>query len=630
MPRRSGLLLPLLALTLSLGGLASTLLLLPVGTNLVLGSLLLTMALVWTRRQRVGLVGPVFWLDLIRTTRRSRLFKVRVVYLGVILLGLLQMYGSWRRSFPLGPGPGELARFSLSLFYVFLVVQLLALLLITPALTAGTVAEERERGSLAFLLATDLRDHEIILGKFASRLVYLLALLLAGVPVFALLQLLGGIDLGLVLLCFAGTLLTVGSVAGVSLLASVLSRRTRDAVILAYGIVFAYLGLAVVFEYAVQVNELTTFPSTDTWKSPVELSDLVRLVNVGHPVAVLRQVASTSSGAVLLGVLGSYAVFHLLVIAACLGLSLILLRRVGLADGEPAATVQKPGKAPPPVRPDRVVGDQPVLWRETGTERGLNANPWAHLQTALGIVAVLAVLDWKSITSWATLTREINLPCRLMSALLASMILLQVVLRAASGIRLERERDTLDGLLVTPLSAREILHGKWVGALYSVPMLGTGLLTVWLVGLVTGGLHPLAILGQALFTAVFMMLFAALGLYVSLTTDSALRATITAVGAAMLVSFGHWFLWIPLLPTLTGPPGPFTWLGHLVSLQVLLTPPVSLGLAWGFPLLEVRQIPRDLWVYLKMAPLALLIGCLATWVIRRVTLRKFRAMFHRE
>jgi len=44
------------------------------------------------------------------------------------------------------------------------------------------IAEEKERKTLDFLLASDLRSREIVLGKLASRLAYLTLVLLTGLP----------------------------------------------------------------------------------------------------------------------------------------------------------------------------------------------------------------------------------------------------------------------------------------------------------------------------------------------------------------------------------------------------------------------------------------------------------------
>src|SRR5450755_4493938 len=54
--------------------------------------------------------------------------------------------------------------------YIYLLIQYLLVLIMTPAYVGSAIAEEKERRTLEFLLATDLRSQEIIFGKVASRL----------------------------------------------------------------------------------------------------------------------------------------------------------------------------------------------------------------------------------------------------------------------------------------------------------------------------------------------------------------------------------------------------------------------------------------------------------------------------
>ena len=68
---------------------------------------------------------------------------------------------------------------------------------------------KRQRRRLDFLFATDLRNHEIILGKLASRLASVALLLVTGLPVLALMQLLGGVEPNFLLACFGATLATM-------------------------------------------------------------------------------------------------------------------------------------------------------------------------------------------------------------------------------------------------------------------------------------------------------------------------------------------------------------------------------------------------------------------------------------
>jgi hypothetical protein len=67
-------------------------------------------------------------------------------------------------------------------------------MLAAPAATAGAICVDRARGTLTHMLATDLSDPEIILGKLAARLLPVLGLVAFSWPLLALSSLLGGID----------------------------------------------------------------------------------------------------------------------------------------------------------------------------------------------------------------------------------------------------------------------------------------------------------------------------------------------------------------------------------------------------------------------------------------------------
>src|SRR5256885_4697410 len=94
-------------------------------------------------------------------------------------------------------------------FLAFAVTQFLVVVALTPAYVAGSIADEKERKTLEFLLATDLRNREIIFGKLAARVTVLLMFVLAGLPVVAFLQLFGGIDPDILLAGVAATVVTV-------------------------------------------------------------------------------------------------------------------------------------------------------------------------------------------------------------------------------------------------------------------------------------------------------------------------------------------------------------------------------------------------------------------------------------
>ena len=99
----------------------------------------------------------------------------------------------WRRYAALGE----------SYFYAIIGVELAIVMLSGPAATAGAICVDRARGTLTHMLATDLSDAEIVLGKLAARLLPILGLVACSWPVLAVSSLLGGIDPTALTLAFA-------------------------------------------------------------------------------------------------------------------------------------------------------------------------------------------------------------------------------------------------------------------------------------------------------------------------------------------------------------------------------------------------------------------------------------------
>ena len=58
------------------------------------------------------------------------------------------------------------------------------------------MAQEKDRRTFVLLLLTNLSDRELVLGKLLASLLHVLVMFAAGLPVFMLLWLLGGISVG--------------------------------------------------------------------------------------------------------------------------------------------------------------------------------------------------------------------------------------------------------------------------------------------------------------------------------------------------------------------------------------------------------------------------------------------------
>src|SRR5262249_19258449 len=143
----------------------------------------------------------------------------------------------------------------------------------------------------------------------------------------------------------------------------------------------------------------------------------------------------------------------------------------------------------------------------------------------------------------AAFTESINSWVRLAGSGVACMTLIGVAVRAASAISGERERQTLDSLLTTSLGAREIVFAKWLGSLLCVRGAWLWLLTIWGIGVLTGGLHLSTLPWLVLAWVVYAACFAALGLRFSFGSGGTLRATLLTLSVMGLLCLGHWLPW---------------------------------------------------------------------------------------
>src|SRR5512133_3836877 len=130
------------------------------------------------------------------------------------------------------------------LFSALAMGSVLLLAFITPALTVGAVSGERERRTLDLLLVTRSSPLGLAAGKLAGSLLYVVYLLAASLPAFALVYLFGGVPalyLGMVL---AVAVMTALAHASLGLFLSALLRRTIVASVVAYLLVlFMVFGL---------------------------------------------------------------------------------------------------------------------------------------------------------------------------------------------------------------------------------------------------------------------------------------------------------------------------------------------------------------------------------------------------
>jgi ABC-type transport system involved in multi-copper enzyme maturation permease subunit len=623
-------------------------------------------------------LGPVFFFDMLRSSRRGRHFGLRCAYGVLLLCTLFVAYSSW---FRVGLDPHglfveetipatEMSKFGTSFYLKFLCVQFLVMLLLTPLYTAGAIAEEKDKRTLDYLLTTHLSSREIVLSKLLARLGHLALLLLVGLPIVGLTQFFGGVDPALVLAGFAATFATMLSLGGLSILISVHSKHPLQATLRTY----AYAALALL------------------------VTSCVPGLNLANPAWALYLLTNAwaetgSQGTLLAGILGAYLVLHLVAGVICIIIAVSALRRAAQGQ-EPSLRMQvqqgtlvvwmdslgghtdfSPGllqprgemhpdqlpEAPPPEaepkstapgppvlprppwqptpavlplpRPRPRIGDDALLWKEMYLEQEFQ---WERLNPALAIfllfVGVCACSVGLTIIIVALATQgspavAVNVWLRCVGTPLVCLMCVIIAFYASASVSRERERQTLDNLLTTPDGAEAVLKAKWLGSMLSVRHCFWCLGVVYGLGLLSGGLHPLAVPLLALAYLVYTAFVASLGVYFSTVSATTLRATVFTVMFLVALCGLQAMLWGNLEPLLADNvlPG---WLSALPPIQEYgLTPPVPL-LVLSFPLFG-RHLDRD-FDFTTPATLAsalagLAVYALAAWVLWRMALTRFRA-----
>jgi ABC-type transport system involved in multi-copper enzyme maturation permease subunit len=191
--------------------------------------------------------GPIFDAELHSSAQRSRSYIARVVYGLVLLFFVWGSDPAWFQNTTSAVGGSisieQMANVGRRLVALVFTIQSIAVLLVTPAIVAGAIADEKRRKTLLYLLASCLSSAEIVLGKLSARLLHIVVFLAVGLPIMILATLFGGVDPALILAGYGGTLSTVVFLASSSILISTLSRRPREAYLLAYMLEAAWLFL---------------------------------------------------------------------------------------------------------------------------------------------------------------------------------------------------------------------------------------------------------------------------------------------------------------------------------------------------------------------------------------------------
>jgi len=174
---------------------------------------------------------PLLQHELARMGRRRPMYFLRMMAASVVALGFAADYAV-RVLFP-----SDMLRIFMSESYAFAAVssvQYLLVFVIIPAIAAGAIAQEKQYRTLELLALADLRGFDIYIAKSASALIYTAQIVLAMLPVLAIILSIEGMALDK-LLQFEIQIIAYAIIATtIGIMWSAFMARPAEALILTY------------------------------------------------------------------------------------------------------------------------------------------------------------------------------------------------------------------------------------------------------------------------------------------------------------------------------------------------------------------------------------------------------------
>jgi ABC-type transport system involved in multi-copper enzyme maturation permease subunit len=313
-------------------------------------------------------------------------------------------------------------------------------------MTADCLSEEKREGTLGLLFLTDLKSHDVVLGKLAASSLNAFFGLLATFPILGLTMLLGGVtgdEFMRLMLVFAATLFFS---LGIGMFVSAVSHEARQAMGRALLLVIIFAG---VFPALKGVENLVFKPPTPSWLLlPSPVYTYIKAFDAYYRPGSGAQEFWLSLGTIFaIGLTG-------VVLAVCL-----LPRAWRRLDSASKAESRRPGK---------IKSSSATSFRQRAGH--LNANPfewlavrertagWFAFKTLLLLVCLWLIFF---VASFFARNRDLPMAIAVYSSFVLHLVV-KVLVAAEASRRMNQDRQSgaLELLLATPITVGAILSGQ--------------------------------------------------------------------------------------------------------------------------------------------------------------------------
>ncbi|MFQ5501078.1 MAG: ABC transporter permease subunit [Phycisphaerae bacterium] len=494
--------------------------------------------------------------------KRMQHLLIRVGYLAVlavaVIIGVLVTQTG-------GSSLAELAKEATNVFKYLSIIQLAMVCVIAPVFAAAAITQEKDSQTYNILLSTPLTNGQIVLGSLLSRLFFVFALLLAGIPLFCVMMVYGGITgdkIALAITLAGATALLTGTLAITISVIKIGTGRT---------IFSFYLAIAI---YLIVIYLLSFWPGTIPAEAAPAPGQSARMswLAAFHPFLSLG-VALGETPAPEIGVVlhrgfpsawllayphYSYIAMTVLISTLLILVSLFFVRRsakegeatllsrifrrdlVG-AGGHPGSEEDSRTRKP------RRVSRNPITWRESVTSAAAGGGAVGrYLLISVGMIVALALLIFYATGSLTTAETRVWLFGVVVAELMIALFVATTT--AATSMTREKESNTMELLLATPMTSKTIITGKiWglvhaAGPMLLLPYTAIALFLFW--DLVTGKLfgakaNPVVNVEALITLPILLIAFTSfacmIGLMYSINSKKTIAAVFTSMAIVILV-----------------------------------------------------------------------------------------------
>ena len=430
-------------------------------------------------------IGPVFTREITIAPRRPQTFIVRSVY-GALLLVIISTAWLVVTGTQLIRDTGDFSRFGSTLFLLVAPLQLVLTVFFSAMLSAGAVAQEKDRKTMLLLLLTRMSGSELVLGKLFASLLNVLVMISVSLPIFMIIAILGGISypqIVRVLLVTVFASLACGSLGSCIALwrdKTFQALATTVLILVFWFGIWETIGLGlfgqIIFGYSCESIAAAMSP----WSTVILSCKPAIDWTTGHS-SIFDQIAS---------VVGPIKPFLIIcaVFTAAINLYAIMMIRVWNPsretrnttieedtwrkedENEPAVSESSEPKEKPvgyiSAGPGKIrhAWDNPIIWREICT-KAYGKKMWFIRGAYMFFVAMCAIVLHRIFQTNVVVGVE-QLAGPMVPLLLLSLFLVNA--QAVTSLTSERDSGTFDLLLVSDLTPKEFVYGKLGGVFWNV------------------------------------------------------------------------------------------------------------------------------------------------------------------